>query len=316
MKFYVLAALCSFLLCFFLSLALIPLLRRLGAGQNILSYVKEHAAKSGTPTMGGIAFVLSACLVSVLFSREKDRLLLVVCAVGAAFMIVGFIDDFLKFRHRRNEGLTPRQKILFQFAVSLIVGVYCCKNGYTLVYFPFTGFAVDIGWYMLPLAAIAFVATVNCVNLTDGLDGLAAASSFSYFLCMGILVLLQGEFPSLSLISVALSGALAAYLIFNTNKASVFMGDTGSLSLGGFAASVAVFSGNILYILIVGFVFVLSGITVVLQVIYYKRTRKRIFLMAPVHHHFQQKGYSECKISYVYAILTMILGLLCILSVN
>lgn len=169
---------------------------------------------------------------------------------------------------------------------------------------------------MIPLCAFVFIATVNSVNLTDGLDGLAASSSLSFFLCMGILIYLQSEFEELSLLSCSLCGALAAYLIFNTNKASVFMGDTGSLALGGFAAAVGVFSGNLIYIAVIGFVFVLSSITVIIQVIYYKKTKKRIFLMAPVHHHFQEKGYSECKISYVYAVITLFLGACCILFAN
>ncbi len=316
MKFYLLAALLSFALCFLLCVMLIPLLKRWKAGQNILSYVKEHAAKSGTPTMGGLAFVLSASAIALAEGGREDRLTVVCVALGVAFMAVGLIDDFLKLRFHHNEGLKPYQKLFFQAAISLIAGAYCCLNGYTLLYFPFTGFALDIGWWMLPFCAFVFIATVNCVNLTDGLDGLAASSSLSYFLSLGTLVLLQGEFAGISLLSYCLCGSLAAYLIFNVNKASVFMGDTGSLALGAFAAAAGIFSGNALYIALIGAVFVLSGITVIVQVISYKRTGKRVFLMAPVHHHFQQKGYSESKISYVYATVTLLLGMICVLAVN
>lgn len=316
MKIFLSAALLSFCVCFLFCLFLIPILRRLKAGQNILGYVKEHAVKSGTPTMGGTAFVLSASVVFLILSYPSDRLSLVVVCIGVAFMLVGLIDDFLKLKKKKNEGLKPYQKIVFQSCIAVIAGVYCYLNGYTLVYFPFTGFALDAGAYMIPLCAFVFIATVNSVNLTDGLDGLAASSSLSFFLCMGILIYLQGEFGELSLLSFSLCGALAAYLIFNTNKASVFMGDTGSLALGGFASAVGVFSGNLVYIAIIGFVFALSSISVIIQVIYYKRTKKRIFLMSPVHHHFQEKGYSECKISYVYAVITLFLGACCILFSN
>ena len=269
--------------------ALIPLLRKMHAGQYILGYVKEHESKSGTPTMGGLAFVPAAVAVAAAAGLFADRLSAVAMTFGLAFLAVGFIDDFLKFRFRRNLGLKAYQKI------------------------PFTQLSVDIGFWVIPLAAAVFLAAVNSVNLTDGLDGLAASVSFWYFAAFALLLFLQrGMRTILSDLSVILCGVLAGYLIFNTNKASVFMGDTGSLSLGGFAAAVGVFSGNALYIVIVGIMFVLSSISVIMQVIYYKRTKKRIFLMAPLHHHFQKKGYSESKIAYVYSLVTALAGLLCV----
>ncbi|MDE7296016.1 MAG: phospho-N-acetylmuramoyl-pentapeptide-transferase, partial [Clostridia bacterium] len=146
------------------------------------------------------------------------------------------------------------------------------------------------------------------VNLTDGLDGLAGSVSAVFFATVAILLVLQKGDGDMSLLCICLTGALAAYLVFNTNRASVFMGDTGSLSLGGFAACVCLFTGNALIIPIVGIMFVLSSISVIIQVIYYKKTGKRVFLMAPIHHHFQEKGYSEGKISYAYALVTLVLG--------
>lgn len=305
----------AFTLCFLITFILIPLLKKAKAGQNILVYVKEHKGKSGTPTMGGIAFVSSAIAAALFFAEERDRLLTVSCAVGLSFMLVGMLDDILKLKHKKNEGLKPYQKIIFQLLLSIILGLFCVRGGYTLVYFPFSGFAIDIGWWMLPLSVFVFIATVNCVNLTDGLDGLAASSSSAYFLSFGLLISIQGEFTNLALLCFCLVGALASYLVFNTNKASIFMGDTGSLALGGFAAAVGIFSGNLLTIAIIGFVFVLSGITVIIQVIYYKKTKRRIFLMAPVHHHFQMKGYSESKIAYAYFVVTLMLGLTCVVFI-
>lgn len=295
---------------------LIPLLKKMHAGQYILGYVQEHKAKSGTPTMGGIAFVAAAVAVAAFAGLFADRLSAVAVTFGTAFLGVGFLDDFLKFRFRRNLGLKAYQKILFQLALSVIAGVFCYLNGLTYLNIPFSDLSVDIGVWIVPLSAVVFIATVNSVNLTDGLDGLAGSAGFWYFASFALLVfLLAGGRTSLSDLSVILCGVLAGYLVFNTNKASVFMGDTGSLSLGGFAAAVGVFSGNALYIVIIGIMFVLSSISVIIQVIYYKKTKKRVFLMAPLHHHFQKKGYSEAKIAYVYSLVTALAGLLCIFFV-
>ena len=298
----------SFLLSAALCAALIPILKRAGAGQNILHYVKEHQSKGGTPTMGGLAFVLAAITVALAACGFKDKPFLVALSVGAGYLLVGFLDDLLKKRRKDNLGLKPYQKIIFQSAVAIVASLYCCLNGLTVLRIPFTTLSFDIGWGMMPIGIFVFVATVNSVNLTDGLDGLAGSTSAAFFMCTGALLFMQkGDLP-LALLSYCLVGALFGFLIFNQNKASLFMGDTGSLSLGGFAASVALFSGNALIIPIVGVMFVLSSISVIIQVIYYKKTGKRVFLMAPIHHHFQQRGHSEGKISFVYAMITAVLG--------
>ena len=301
------ALILSFVLSLMLCALAIPLLRRLRAGQNILSYVKEHAAKSGTPTMGGLAFVPAACIAALILVRNGDKPFYVSLAVGLGYLLVGFLDDLLKKLRGNNLGLRAYQKIIFQFAVAVIASVYCCMEGLTILRIPYTRLAFDVGWGMLPLGVFVFIATVNGVNLTDGLDGLAGSTSAVFFLFLGLLLLLQGSSAS-ELLCFALAGALFAYLVFNTNRASVFMGDTGSLALGGFAASIALLSGNALVIPIAGGAFVLSSISVIMQVIYYKKTGKRIFLMAPIHHHFQKKGYTEGKISYVYAVCTALAG--------
>lgn len=307
MRLQIICILFSFALSLLCCAVEIPLLKRLGAGQNILSYVKEHRAKSGTPTMGGLAFVFSAVAVAC-FCVNPDRQFFVAIAVGIGYLLVGFLDDFLKKRRRDNLGLRPYQKIIFQTAVAVMASLFCCLSGLTVLRIPYTDWTVDIGWGMFPLGILVFVATVNSVNLTDGLDGLAGSVSAVFFFFTALLLGLQNGGDSLALLSYALTGALIAYLIFNTNRASVFMGDTGSLSLGGFAACVALFSGNALIIPILGIMFVLSSITVILQVIYYKKTGRRIFRMAPVHHHFQEKGYSEAKIVYAYSVTTAVLG--------
>ena len=291
--------------------AAIPLLKKLNARQYILGYVEEHKSKGGTPTMGGLAFLLAAALCSLLFGLFADKLAAVALTFGLAYMGVGFLDDFLKFRFRRNLGLKAYQKIVFQIVVAVIAGVFCYLNELTVLHIPFTRISFDIGIWIIPLAAFAFVAATNCVNLTDGLDGLAASVSFWYFAALAALIFILSGTQALPLarLCLVLCGVLAGYLLFNTNKASVFMGDTGSLGLGGFVASVSAFSGNLLYIAVIGIMFVCSGISVILQVIYYKRTKKRLFLMAPLHHHFQKKDYSESKIVYAYSLVTAAAGL-------
>ncbi len=314
MKLYLLSFLLSFALCFCFCLIIIPILRKLKAGQNILSYVKEHKNKSGTPTMGGIAFIFASVLSFILLIKGADRTVILCLVIGVAYMLIGLLDDFLKMKHKENLGLKAWQKLLFQVLVAIFVGIYCMRAQLTKINIPFINAVWDIGWWILPFCVFVFLATVNAVNLTDGLDGLAGGACLPFFTSLGIVVLLQNGNSAFSLLCFCLTGALIAYLFFNTSPASVFMGDTGSLSLGGFASALAIFSGNGLYIPILGIVFVFSVISVLLQVIYYKATGgKRIFLMAPAHHHFQEKGYSESKISYAYFTVSLLMGILCIL---
>lgn len=315
MKIYLICLLTAFAADFILILLLLPLLRKLKAGQYILGYVKEHKSKNGTPTMGGLAIISSIIVVSLGFCGVGDTTVNLTLVVTAGFMLVGFIDDFLKIYRKENEGLKPYQKIFFQLSIAVIAAVYCYINEITSIKIPFAGgLDVDLFWGIIPVVIFIFIATVNCVNLTDGLDGLAGGTSLAYFAVMGIMLALDEN--NSATICITAVGALAAFLIFNVNKASVFMGDTGSLALGGLIACVSVFSGNSLYIPILGIMFVVTGISVIVQVIYYKRTRRRVFLMAPLHHHFQMKGHNECKIAYVYFMLTALVGILCLIFVR
>ena len=315
LKTFLIVALVAFLLSFVFSIILIPILRKIKAGQNILSYVKEHKKKSGTPTMGGLAFVFAALLSTALFMEKANQPLIVTLAIGLSYMAVGLMDDFLKKKHKENLGLKAGQKFFFQACIAVLAGIFCLRSEFTFLYIPFTKLKWELGLWMFPLVVFVFLATVNAVNLTDGLDGLASSVSIPFFLTLGVLIFLQGDAYGISSLCFALVGALLAYLLFNVSPACVFMGDTGSLALGGFASCVAVFTGNALYILVVGIAFVLSVISVLLQVIYYKATGgKRIFLMAPIHHHFQEKGYSESKISYAYFLVTFLLGAVCVLT--
>ncbi len=314
-KNYLFATVLAFVLSALSLRVWIPMLRKWKAGQNILSYVKEHKKKGGTPTMGGIAFVFASALITCLFS-PMDRRVILALAVGLSYMVVGVLDDLLKKYHHENLGLRAWQKFAFQTAIALFCGLYCLRTGQTTLQLPFLDKTLVVGWWILPLSVLVFLATVNAVNLTDGLDGLASAVSVPFFLVLGVIITLQIGFNGLSTLSFSLVGALLAFLLFNSHPASVFMGDTGSLALGGFASAIAVFSGNALYVPLLGACFVFTVISVLVQVIYYKATGgKRVFLMSPVHHHFQQKGYSETKISYAYFAVTLVVGLLILTTV-
>lgn len=315
MKKYALAAVTAFALSALFTRLLLPFLRKLKIGQNILSYVKEHEKKAGTPTMGGLAFVFAAVLCACVFVGRADKQFVAAVCLGLAYAAVGFLDDAIKIRYRQNMGLRPYQKIIFQLAAALLAGIFCCKNGIVRQNLPFSSRSLNFGTWTIAFSAFTFLALVNAVNLTDGLDSLAGGVSVAYFISFGILIVLQNknEPSSLALLSFILAAAIVGFLLFNAYPASIFMGDTGSLSIGGFASSVATFSQNALYIPPIGVCFVCSVISVIVQVIYYKASKgKRVFLMSPLHHHFQKKGYSESKIATAYTAVTAAIGLLCI----
>ena len=241
----------SFLVAAIISIAIgaitIPLLKKLKFGQNILSYVSEHDYKSGTPTVGGIIFISSCIIAYYVFRSEENRLSEVCVAVFVAYALVGFIDDFIKIKLHRNEGLNPVQKTLFEIIIAVVVSVYAYTRGLTKVSIPFTNTVVDLKFWYVPLCAFCFIATTNSVNLTDGLDGLAGGVTYVYALVFGSLLLIQvfkggirypvsKEYANVAQFSFCLSGALVGFLFYNTYRATVFMGDTGSLALGGAAA--------------------------------------------------------------------------------
>ena len=324
MKTIVVAGLLSAMLSIFSGLLLIPILRKIKAGQTVLHFVEEHKNKNGTPTMGGLFFITSAVIIFFLFGGGEGRMAIVAVSIGLSFMLVGFIDDFIKIRFHRNEGLKAYQKIIFQSAIAVIAGIFAYKNGITVFHIPFSLKTVDIKIYTIPIVAIIFIAITNSVNLTDGLDGLAGNVSLVYLLSMTALVIVQAtcfkrlylrveEYYRLNLLSVCLVGALCGFLVFNSSKARIFMGDTGSLSLGGFIGAISIFTSNSFFIPVIGIMFVLSSISVIVQVTHYKRTKKRVFLMSPLHHHFQMKGYSETQISYCYSLVTAVFGIVSVL---
>lgn len=298
----------------------IPILKKIKAGQMVLKYVEEHKHKNGTPTMGGLFFILSASVVFIAFGGLKGKIALMSLTIGLAFLIVGFIDDFIKIRLHQNQGLKAYQKIIFQLGIAVVAGVFAFRNSITSFNIPFFNIAIDLGVWTIPIVAVVFIAMTNSVNLTDGLDGLAGSVSAVYFVAIIALISLQTGFPAstfekekLLLLCATLLGSVLGFLFFNVNKAKVFMGDTGSLSLGGFLGAVSIFSSNSFFIPVIGIMFVLSSISVIVQVAYFKRTKKRVFLMSPLHHHFQLKGYTETQIAYGYTLITVIMSLISVL---
>lgn len=316
---------CSLTLSLMLGIFIVPMLAKTKTTQTILHYVSEHSEKNGTPTMGGIIFITSICTVSLFFIKERTIWFCLVISLASGF--VGLLDDIAKVRFGKNMGLKPYQKIISQLALSVLFSYYIWWNVGSEIFLPFVKAQVDIGFFIFPLLMIAFIATTNTVNLTDGIDGLCTSSVIATISLLLVLVTFQMEnnynvmsyfqnenFTALSAISVF---ALFGFLVFNANKASVFMGDVGSLFLGGLVVSLFAISKNLVYLLILGLPFVVSGLSDILQVAYFKLSGgKRIFLMAPFHHHLQRKGLSENKICVLYVAVTSLFGLFSICFVR
>ncbi len=320
------AVLCGFLTAFAVGMIALPLnirmVKRLKAGQPILSYVDNHKSKAGTPTMGGISIVI-ALLTALIYTSHANRTAYIIVIVTVGYALIGFLDDFIKVRYKHNKGLSAAQKLIFQIALAVIVSVYAYydPNVGSEVYAPFAPKALELG-RLAPLYYIfIFSAFTNSVNLTDGLDGLAASvtATNALFICaiMGIAMfagVLSGSAVSdMIILSAALCGSLCAFLCYNTHPAKIFMGDTGSLALGGFLACVAVFNKMSLSMLLIGIMYIVTSLSVILQVIAFKTTKKRIFLMAPLHHHFERKGIFEGKIAVTYTLVTFVCGIATVL---
>jgi len=310
-KIYLLAGLASLLLSFVSGLFVIPLLKRIKCGQPILKYVETHKDKSGTPTMGGLFFVLSAAVVYIAFGGYAGKLGIVSLSIGLSYMLVGFLDDFIKIKTHKNEGLKPYQKIVFQGLIAIFAGVFSYYNGITEFFIPFTVGSVNLGFWAIPFIAFIFLAITNSVNLTDGLDGLAAGS-FLISLAVMLILIPVNEFNSEIL--TELFFMTSGFLFFNLRPAKTFMGDTGSHFLGGALASLCVMNGNTLAIIPAGFIFIIEMLSSAVQIFTIRKLNKKVFLMAPLHHHFQKKGFDETAVTLrfwlVHAVGALIISLL------
>ena len=295
---------------------LIPYLKGKKLGQVILEIgPRWHKSKEGTPTMGGIAFVAATVIVSAImgaiayFENTVSNLLPLIFTIlfALANAIVGMIDDLTKFKNSRNEGLTPLQKIVLQavFAAAYLALMRIYGFIDTSFYIPYVGATVDFGFTYYFFAMLLILGIVNCANLTDGLDGLASTVALIIGLFFAA-VAMRSESISLVILSAAISGSALGFLVYNFYPARIFMGDTGSLFFGSLTVGCAFMINNPIIIIITGIVYVIEGISVVLQVGSYKLTRKRIFKMAPIHHHFEKCDWSEIRIVIAAAIVTLL----------
>ncbi len=296
---------------------IIPLLRRLKVGQTVRDDgPSSHLKKTGTPTMGGILIMASMAVTSVLYVKDYPGIVPVL-VLTLGFGLIGLLDDYIKVVLRRSMGLRAWQKMLLQLLVTGLFARYLLRFSENLLVMriPFLkGYYVDFGWFNIPLLFLVVIGTVNGTNFTDGLDGLAG--SVTVMIATFFTVAALGTGTEIGPITCAVTGALLGFLLFNVHPASVFMGDTGSLALGGFVAGCAYMMQMPLFLPIVGFVYVAEVLSVVIQVIYFKASGgKRFFKMAPLHHHFELCGWSETKIVAVFSIATALLCLIALYGI-
>ena len=313
----VIPVLISFAVSVILGPVVIPFLRKLKMKQTERTDgVQSHLKKAGTPTMGGVMILASIIITSLFYVKDYPRIIPVLF-LTVAFGLIGFLDDYLKVVMKRSDGLFPMQKMALQIVVTAIFAYYIVEVAdipLTLLV-PFSGgYYWDIGWLAVPVLFVAVIGTVNGTNFTDGLDGLA--SSVTVLVATFFTVVAVGTKSGVEPITCAVVGALLGFLLFNVYPASVFMGDTGSLALGGFVAGPAYMLQMPLFIIIVGFIYLVEVASVILQVAYFKKTGgKRLFKMAPIHHHFELCGWSETRVVAVFSIVTAILCLIALMGV-
>ncbi|WHY02289.1 phospho-N-acetylmuramoyl-pentapeptide-transferase [Neobacillus sp. DY30] len=304
----------GFLITVLLSPIFIPFLRRLKFGQSIREEgPKSHQVKTGTPTMGGIMILFSIIITTLVmtgkFSEPTVKTYLLIL-VTFGFGLLGFLDDFIKVALKRNLGLTSRQKLLGQIIISVIFYLVYKQNGFpTEISVPGSSLSIELGWFFVFFIVFWLVGFSNAVNLTDGLDGLVSGTAAIAFGAYAVLAWNQSQIE-VAIFSVAVAGAVLGFLVFNAHPAKVFMGDTGSLALGGAIATIAILTKLELLLVIIGGVFVIETLSVILQVISFKTTGKRIFRMSPLHHHYELIGWSEWKVVVTFWSVGLIFAIL------
>ena len=273
----------------------------------------SHKKKNGTPTMGGLAFIIVPTLVYVigsfftLFKLDMNTMIILLAFVG--YGVVGFIDDYIIVVQKNNEGLKPAHKFLLQSILAVVFFFLYRTNSTTDIWIPIFDVTINLSWFYFILVFLMFTAETNAVNLTDGLDGLCAGQMVIALVPFAIFAFIQGLNNVACLICMVIF-ALLGYLKFNKHPAKIFMGDTGSLALGGFIAAIAMVLKQEILLIVIGFVFVAEVLSVIIQVTYYKKTHKRIFKMAPLHHHFEMCGWSEEKVVTRFRLVGVILAIL------
>lgn len=298
----------SFIITLVLGFLFLPVLRRLKAGQSIREEgPKSHYVKSGTPTMGGIV-IMAAVLITVITARRFNKDLYIILFATLGFGAIGFVDDFIKVVLKRNLGLKAYQKLIAQVIIATIIALYQSNvSSYsTKVLIPFINTYIDFGIMYIPFIIFVVVGTTNSVNLTDGLDGLASGVTLIVSAFFSLVAMNLGYY-SIAIFGGALTGACLGFLRYNAHPAKMFMGDTGSMALGGAIVSMAILMNLTFFIPLVGGIYFAEALSVIIQVVYFKKTGKRIFKMSPLHHHFELCGWKETKIVIVFWSITLVL---------
>lgn len=303
----------------FLSMGLgkifIPMLKKKKIGQNIREVgPQSHMSKAGTPTMGGIIFIITALIMSlIILPKNLETAILIISMLG--FGAIGFIDDFRKLVLRQSEGLNPKQKLILQFVLAGFITVLSYindKESITRLLIPFTDFYLPVSIVGFPIMIFIIVGTSNATNLTDGLDGLLVSVSLPVFISLALIASTTEN----KLFAIIMLGALLGFLIYNSNPASVFMGDTGSMAIGGAVVALAINLKIPIYLVIFGGVYMIETLSVIIQVLSYRhRNKKRVFLMTPIHHHFELKGYKEQKIVTGFMVVSVILCMISLVAI-
>ncbi len=308
------AIMIGFLGAVVLGLFLVPILKKMKVGQRISVFVGEsHKKKEGTPTMGGLIFILPTILATIYLLITKRMTytsnLGIVLIVFCGYAIIGFLDDYLSIKKKNNEGLTEFQKLFGQIIIALIFFYMYVKNGgQTSLVVSTLGINIEMGWMYGLFILFILVGASNAVNLTDGLDGLAGGLSAIAFLAFSLISMVVG-FEDLGIFTFILAGSVIGFLVYNTNPARVFMGDTGSLALGGVMAAIAVLTHREITLAVVASVFIIETLSVILQVIWITLFKKKLFLMTPLHHHFEKLGWEEKDIVKLFWVVGLILAM-------
>lgn len=304
----------SYIIAFISGKLLIPALHKFKFGQTVREEgPKSHVKKNGTPTMGGLIFILSILISSLLYLDFNLSSLYPLIAL-LLFSLVGFSDDILKIKRGKNLGLTAKQKIIFLTVVAFVLSLLGKNLFGTSIYIPFMKDYIELGMFYLPFMTIVYIGASNAVNLTDGLDGLAGGVTLIVMVFIGLIMQKMGftsEYP----FTVIVIGALLGFLTFNFHPAKVFMGDTGSLGLGGMLVALTVQMSIPFILVLIGIVYIMETLSVIIQVSYFKLTGKRIFKMSPIHHHFEMCNLSENQILTLFVVITFVFGFIALLSV-
>lgn len=311
----IIPVLLAFAISAILGPVVIPFLRKLKIGNTEREELESHQKKNGTPTMGGIMILIAVVITSLFYVKGYPKVIPILF-VTVGYGIIGFLDDYLKVVLRRSDGLLAWQKMICEIVVTAVFAAYLVKSDVSLsMLIPFSsGRYLELGWLAVPILFFAVIGTVNGVNFTDGLDGLA--SSVTILVATFFSVVAVGTSAGIAPVTCAVVGALLGFLLFNVYPASVFMGDTGSLALGGFVAATAYMMQMPIFILIVGLIYWIEILSVMIQVVYFKKTGgKRFFRMAPIHHHFELGGWSETRVVAVFSIVTAILCLIAYIGI-